>query len=209
MWSALAKRYANTSKIAGYEVMSEPRTTSPASLVHSIQQEVCNAVWLHDPNATCFIGPAKFYDRHNLNGTYLLSGGPVIYAANFFEPKVWVTSKSFNNTIPYGSDFPCTAVYNGPEVKAKCGSFHSNKTVKVDRTWIAAELDALSTLSKKYNVPIWIDQVCYKIEKRGGMKEKQPKHNSATMQCPTCFCWRWFCLSGGCGLRTLVVIWCR
>lgn len=56
MWSFLAARYKGTNNIAGYEVMSEPRTAAPASTVHAIQVEACNAVWAHDPRASCIIG---------------------------------------------------------------------------------------------------------------------------------------------------------
>ena len=82
MWGALARRYANMTKIAGYEVMSEPRTNSPATLVHSIQQEACDAVWQHDPQAVCLVGASEFYNRYNPNATYLVTGGPVIYAVS-------------------------------------------------------------------------------------------------------------------------------
>ena len=56
MWSFLAARYAGTNNIAGYEVMSEPRTTASASIVHAIQVEACNAVWAQDSRASCIIG---------------------------------------------------------------------------------------------------------------------------------------------------------
>ena len=81
MWGALAKRYANVDRVAGFEVMSEPRTYAPAALVHTCQQAACSAVWAQDPRAACVVGPARFYDRFNLNSSYLIEGGPVIYSA--------------------------------------------------------------------------------------------------------------------------------
>ena len=83
MWGSLAKRYATTDNIAGYEVMSEPRTNVNTSYVHQLQQEACDAIWAADPKAACLIGPAKFYNRYHLSPEYLLTGGPAIYAANF------------------------------------------------------------------------------------------------------------------------------
>ena len=71
------------------EVMSEPRTFAPFEVVHAAQREACEAVWAHDPRAACVIGAARYYNRFRLNTSLLIrGGGPVLYAANFFEPKV-------------------------------------------------------------------------------------------------------------------------
>ena len=71
------------------EVMSEPRTFAPFEVVHAAQREACLAVWAHDPRAACVIGAARYYNRFRLNASLLIrGGGPVLYAANFFEPKV-------------------------------------------------------------------------------------------------------------------------
>ena len=71
------------------EVMSEPRTFAPFEVVHAAQREACDAVWAHDPRAACVIGAARYYNRFRLNASLLIrGGGPVLYAANFFEPKV-------------------------------------------------------------------------------------------------------------------------
>lgn len=89
MWGAVARRFASTDNIAGYEVMSEPRTNAPFEVVHATQREACDAVWEHDPRAACVIGAARYYNRFRLNASLLIrGGGPVLYAANFFEPKV-------------------------------------------------------------------------------------------------------------------------
>ena len=48
MWSTVAGRYADHDGIAGYEVMSEPRTFLPVDVVHRAQQEACAAIWVHD-----------------------------------------------------------------------------------------------------------------------------------------------------------------
>ncbi len=70
MWDTLARRYASTDNIAGYEVMSEPRTSVNASYVHRLQQQACSTIWAADPKAACLIGPAKFYNRYNLRARY-------------------------------------------------------------------------------------------------------------------------------------------
>ena len=105
--------------------------------------------------------PSLFYNRYNLNATYIIHGpGPVIYAANFFEPKDWLTSnpKAACTTCAYGGTFPCTEVTYKPLVKERCGGFDSKKQVLVDRAWVSKELDVISKFSAENNVPVWIDQ---------------------------------------------------
>ena len=109
----------------------------------------------------CLHRPSLFYNRYNLNATYIIRGpGPVIYAANFFEPKDWLISnpKAECTTCAYGGTFPCTEVTYKPLVKERCGGFDSKKQVLVDRAWVSKELDLISTFSTENNVPVWIDQ---------------------------------------------------
>ena len=213
--------------------------------------------------------------RYSLNATYLVTGGPAVYAANFFEPKVWVnsvrtsvfgkrrsnvvcgictpldhggypfppnsdsddnhvrsslrgmprmylpplsppllleyssnitslvpllphcmTQSQYNtnmssphalmqydpscmlelqtqpttkNTLPYGSDkFLCKDVTRHDDIKKRCGSFHSTKTVTVDRAWVAQELSVLSNFSSTHDVPVWIDQWGMRASDPGG-----------------------------------------
>jgi len=92
MWGAISRRYAGYERIGGYEVMSEPRTTAAASLVQRAQQEACEAIWASDGRAACVVGAARYYNRFHLNESYIVRGGPVLYAANFFAPRSWVRS---------------------------------------------------------------------------------------------------------------------
>jgi hypothetical protein len=151
---AVAGRYRTTDNIAGYEVMSEPRTSANASRVHQLQQEACDTIWAADPAAACLIGPAKFYNRYHLSAEYLVHGGPAIYAANFFEPKCWIGSNQSGACrpgqqcdVPYGSDrFLCTDVntkLSAKQLAKKCGGANSTKRVRVDRSWIAEELEVV------------------------------------------------------------------
>ena len=71
MWRFLAMRYADQDRIAGYEVMSEPRTAGAAT-VAPFEQQACDAVKEADPRAICFVGPAEFYDRLNLGRDWLV-----------------------------------------------------------------------------------------------------------------------------------------
>merc|ERR1711933_181145 len=108
MWSFLSRQYRGISGIAGYEVMSEPRTENDGNVVHNFQVDACNAVWKSDSSAVCFVGPAKFYNRLNLGKDYLITGGPVIYAANYFVPSTWVTAAtSAAKAVPFGGSAQC------------------------------------------------------------------------------------------------------
>merc|ERR1711957_735279 len=107
MWSFLAHRYREVDNIAGFEVMSEPRVENVDGCVHEFHRDACAAVWAQDPSFVCFIGPAKFYDRDHLNEDYVLVGGPVIYAANFFVPKKWVTNET---SVRYGDTVGCCEI---------------------------------------------------------------------------------------------------
>ena len=73
------------------------------------------------------------------------------------------------NTLPYGSDkFLCKDVTRHDDIKTRCGSFHSTKTVTVDRTWVAQELSVLSNFSSTHDVPVWIDQWGMRASDPGG-----------------------------------------
>ena len=171
MWTSVAARYAGRDNVAGYEIMSEPRTDASAEHVHALQLEACAAVWSADARAICFVGAAKFYDRYALNRTYVIppsARGGVVYLANFFEPKVWINSISTGNTVPYGGDFPCSAVTPHVQMKRTCGSFHSTKNVTVNRAWLAAQLEVLSGFSAEFDAPVWIDQFGVRASDPGG-----------------------------------------
>lgn len=151
MWGSLARRYKGTDGIAGYEVMSEPRTMADKSVVHAFHQDACGAVWAEDPDAACIIGPAKFYNRGMYSDDYFLEG-KVIYAANFFEPKYWVGGD--NKDLAYGGQAKCgdvtTASLYCPQGE--------DAMITLDKAWLQQQLDGVSEFSEKHQVPMWIDQ---------------------------------------------------
>ena len=96
MWGFLARRYSGWDRVAGFEVMSEPRVDDAAA-IHAFHLDACGAVWAADAAAICFVGPGKFYDRAKLSVEYLLpqSGNrQVVYAANMFD---YVADPAGNN----------------------------------------------------------------------------------------------------------------
>ena len=108
MWGFLAARYRDWDNICGYEVLSEPRADVAASVVHAYHELACGAVWAADPRAACIVGPTRFYNRYHLGPEYLMEPGrPTIYAANFFEPGLWIGGLGAAAALPYGATARC------------------------------------------------------------------------------------------------------
>jgi hypothetical protein len=101
------------------------------------------------------VGPAEFYDRHHLGPAYLIKGSPqVIYAANFFVPKNWVTAKTpAAHAIAYGDTAPCCTLAK----KDACGN-QCNTNITFDKSWLESQLASIDEFQRNYSVPIWIDQ---------------------------------------------------
>ena len=58
MWSFVAARYSTWTRVAGYEIMSEPRSkVGAAGEVMGFMQGGCDAVHAQDPRALCVVGP--------------------------------------------------------------------------------------------------------------------------------------------------------
>jgi len=169
MWGFLSQRYKNTDSIAGFEVMSEPRTDKSAAVVHEFHKAACAAVWNEDPEAVCFIGASTFYDRYSLNSDYILPG-KVVYAANFFEPKNWVNGA--NKNLAYGGTYRCCDVTQ----KDACGgNKNCGQQVVLDKNYLTTQLKPLLDFRKLANAPVWIDQWGVE-ESAGGDKSGQDKY---------------------------------
>lgn len=177
MWSALARRYAETDRIAGFEVMSEPRTYAPASQVHATQQLACSAIFEGNPGALCIVGAARFYDRFNLNASYLIKGGPAMYAANFFAPRSWVSNQISPQTpnASYPGDFPCCDLYQKDQARrhSVCGGSSADACalaplVHANRFWLEDQLRAVLSFRDNNDVPVWIDQWGVRANAAGG-----------------------------------------
>ena len=87
MWSFVAARYSAWARVAGYEIMSEPRTkVVPQAEVMEFMQGGCDAVHAHDPRALCVVGPAPYYKAWELSDALLLPRRNVLYTFDFFVP---------------------------------------------------------------------------------------------------------------------------
>lgn len=151
MWRFLAERYKDHANIAGFEVMSEPRTDNVDGVVHKFHEDACAAVWSQDARAVCFVGPAKFYNRRHLGPEYVMEGGPVIYGANFFVPSPWITTK--NPEISYGSQTECCNVGGGNDCPNGC-----DELITLDAAYLRQQLQDIDEFRASNNVPVWIDQ---------------------------------------------------
>ena len=61
MWRYIAERYKFTDRIAGYEIMSEPRNKGVSqAAVRDFMREGCDAVHEADPRALCIVGPRPY-----------------------------------------------------------------------------------------------------------------------------------------------------
>lgn len=170
-WTYLARRYASLDNILGYEVMSEPRNNDNVA-VHALHVEACDAVWAADAAAACVVG-ATNYSRYALNTTILLPHDrPVLYAANLFEPKAFVTGDSANASYPETVDCctgtpACTSAYmNTSLCEVACGCDGKWQTAccaaapakTIDKQWLLENLESVRAFSAANGVPVWIDQ---------------------------------------------------
>mmetsp|Transcript_25424 Transcript_25424/g.54932 ORF Transcript_25424/g.54932 Transcript_25424/m.54932 type:complete len:247 (-) Transcript_25424:113-853(-) len=158
MWEALARRYVSWDRIAGYEIMSEPRTkVVPQSAVMQLMADGCAAVRRHDPHALCILGPAPYYKLWELNERLLLSSLPnVMYTFDFFVPWRLVTADSAISTAAFPGDFECSSVYETwwPQF---CKS--ASERVHIDDAWLNRTMAAWpGALRERFDVPILCNQ---------------------------------------------------
>ena len=157
MWGFLAKRWRDWDNVAGFEVLSEPRADVAASVVHKYHELACGAVWAADPKAACVVGPTKFYNRYHLGPEYLMAPGkPTIYAANFFEPKLWIGAKGAAAAQPYGGSARCCDLTEEKSCGGSCDG--GGGTVTLGRAWLETLLRPVLDFRATYDVPVWVDQ---------------------------------------------------
>ena len=155
MWAGLAARYAQTDGIAGYEVLSEPRTDDAAQ-IHAFQVKACNAVWKHDSRASCLIGAGPFYSRYNVDQRYIIEGN-VIYAANYLTPKPFTRDRLGGVVYP-GAKVRCGDLVEKEEVPYACPNGNKDAAITFDKSFLRTLAAPFFDFTEKYNVPLWVDQ---------------------------------------------------
>lgn len=93
MWDFVARRYAHTDRIAGYEIMSEPRNKGVSQgAVRDFYAEGCRTVHAHDAAALCVVGPRPYYKLWELGDEIVLpQKEQILYTFDFFVPNHFVT----------------------------------------------------------------------------------------------------------------------
>jgi hypothetical protein len=158
MWGWIAERYSTWERIAGYEIMSEPRTKDAApEHVASFMRGGCDAVHRSDPRALCIVGPAPFYKAWNFDKRVLLDRDNVLYTYDFFVPWHLVTANTGTGSdARFPGTFPCRDVYETwwPDF---CDS--AEQPVRVDSSWLQKTTREVPyALSRTFNVPVFCNQ---------------------------------------------------
>ena len=180
MWRFVADRYKWTDRIAGYEIMSEPRTKTVSQLaVRDFYRGGCDAVHHADPGALCVVGPRPFYKLWELSEAVLQPHrSQTLYTVDFFVPG----SFAFGNTALERSDrcsassdggqgnetwcrgftFPgryeCRGVYD-TWWRGKPGCEAADDDVLIDERWVHTTLQRHAfAFAKRHGVPIHINQ---------------------------------------------------
>ena len=176
MWRFISERYKWTDRMAGYEIMSEPRTrqTSQGG-VRDFYRGGCDAVHKADPRVLCVVGPRPFYKVWELSDAVLQpKRGQVLYTFDFFVPSSFVMSNTaeersercggphHNATWCVGKSFPgryqCKELFD-TWWRGKPGCDKADSMVFIDGKWIAETLERVAVgFSKKHSVPIHLNQ---------------------------------------------------
>ena len=164
MWAVVAERYKGFDMIAGYEIMSEPRVTDKEvshARVRDFYAAGCNVIWEHD-NAPCFVGPAPFYDRVNIEQSLLPgTANRVVYNVNFFVPKGFVEGVPLASyewkKMTYPARLPCCDVHDKAHEMC-CHGDCCETLIDVNRGTLGGELAKVLAFSTNHQVPVFVDQ---------------------------------------------------
>jgi len=112
MWKWVANRYKDWEWIAGYEIMSEPRTKiTPDTEVARFFSDAIAAIRTKDTETPCIIGPAPYYKVMKLNKAYLQNDLKVIYTFDFFLPTDYAQDTEQDKYYP--STYACNDIFSG------------------------------------------------------------------------------------------------
>ena len=156
MWSFVAARYSTWTRVAGYEIMSEPRSkVVPQAEVMGFMQGGCDAVHAQDPRALCVVGPAPYYKVWELSDAVLLPRRNVLYTFDFFVPWKFVAGDSSRDSAAFPATYPCNQVYD-----TWWGGFcaSAEQRVLVDAEWLRATLRAVPYRLRAHGVPVYCNQ---------------------------------------------------
>ena len=161
MLGFVAARYRTWSRIAGFEVMSEPRTKVVAQAeVMGFMQAGCDAIHAEDARALCVVGPAPYYKAWNFDASVLLPRRNVLYTFDFFVPWHFASGDSRKDAAAWPGSYPCNGVYEtwwSSAPTAHCAT--ADTPVRVDEAWLRSTLrDVPHKLRQAHGVPVYCNQ---------------------------------------------------
>ena len=164
MWRWVARQLKDVDRIAGYEIMSEPRTRSVGQrAVMAMMAGGCDAVYEEDPLALCVVGPAPYYkiwtleddeDEMRLPGRHRDN---IVYTFDFFVPKPFVMSNTLSaverNQEPasFPDEYRCKDVYD-TWWRGRCDGYGDN--VNVDVAWLRRVMQIPVRLRERLHAPV-------------------------------------------------------
>ena len=160
MWRWIAHRYKNVDRIAGYEIMSEPRNKGVSqSAVTQFMREGCEAVHSADPRSLCVVGPRPYYKLWELSDEVLQPrGSNTLYTFDFFVPRHFVMSDSSRGGGRYPGTYSCKDVYDG-WWGGKPGCHSSGAQISVDDSWLQNALQTYAVgFAERNQVPVHCNQ---------------------------------------------------
>jgi len=157
MWHFLSQRYRSYDRIAGYEIMSEPRTKIvPQKVVMELMQAGCDVVHRNDINALCVVGPAPYYKAWNFDEGILLNRPNVLYTMDFFVPESYVMSDSSKSNVTFPGDFVCNDVYD-TWWDQYCAQ--PKEWVHVDENWLRLTMRQVAArMRSEHAIPVYVNQ---------------------------------------------------
>ena len=163
MWRFVAREFSGTDRIAGFEIMSEPRTRSVSqTAVMELMAGGCDAVHDADPRALCIVGPAPYYKVWELPKTRLPDRHRnIMYTFNFYVPGRFVASNSAES-LRKGEEPPsfpgayaCKDVYDWQWWREHC----KTEPVQFDAAFMHDVIRAYpGALRKRLRAPIFCNQ---------------------------------------------------
>ena len=168
MWRWVARQLNDVDNIAGYEIMSEPRTRSVSQRdVMAVMAGGCDAVYEEDPLALCIVGPAPYYKMWTLEDdidSMALPGRDrdnIVYTFDFFVPKAFVMSNTGSavakgeEPASFPDEYRCKDVYD-TWWRGRCDGW--DDYITIDVAWLRQVMQIPVRLRERVRAPVFCNQ---------------------------------------------------
>lgn len=170
MWQFMANHYKSVDYIAGYEILSEPRTKNAGinqTDVLNFYKHVTNAIREYDTETPIIIGPAPYYKIWMYNSSIInFNDNKTIYTADLFIPQCYIESDS-SSSYTYPGYYVCSDIYPGftcsgtGNVPPCFCPGEPNEELYFNKSFIFENLlneFLISSIRDEYNVPVYVNQ---------------------------------------------------